>query len=362
MSIINRKKKTSMKTAIVVAFRKEETDLAATVESAVKSAGEGVKVIQVEDKDASGPGRNRDRGIMAADDADVIIIIDAHMRFQGTALQDIARQVRENGGLLTPICHHNEQMDFNVAPYTGAYINWTSSDHTPQFSPLAAKWCKNPEPGKRNAVMGACYAFRRQWYMDAGRPLAMLAGWGGDEEALSIAAWICGEEIRVIESHVAHLYRARQPWAVPSMTPIILSRAALVNAFVIEHVARGELMHHLRKNNVPMPDKHPLQAEIDRVKTSMLKQRRSFEDWRTEACGREDVEPGSERKKPKVQNPIVTRKAIECPHCGSQHDHNLKVENTYQNGQRRRHICPVCHLPFQTVSQVFTPQVVAIGM
>ena len=48
--------------AVVIAYRKEETDLAATVESAKLSAGLGAQIITVEDKDATGPGWNRHRG------------------------------------------------------------------------------------------------------------------------------------------------------------------------------------------------------------------------------------------------------------------------------------------------------------
>jgi len=352
--------------AIVCAYRKEESELQATLDSAAESAGEIATIIAVEDKDATGPGRNRDRGIQAAPaGTEVIIVIDAHMRFQGDVLARMAEQVRANGGLLAPICHHNEQMSFDSPPYSGAKIMWTADDHTPRFAPLAAKWVKTGGPGPRNAVMGACYAFRRQWYNDAGCPLAMLAGWGGDEEALSIAAWMSGEEISVFDGHVAHLYRARQPWNVPSMTPVALSRSALVQAFVMECGSRSELMQHLRRNNITMPEKHPMQAEIDRVKTAMLKQRRTFKDWRREVCNQDGVyqaKQDGDEKQQRVQNPVVVRKPIECPHCGAQHDHDLPVENTYHNGQRRRHICPVCRLPFQTAPLVSVPQVVAIGI
>jgi hypothetical protein len=176
----------------------------------------------------------------------------------------------------------------------------------------------------------------------------MLPGWGGDEEALSIAAWMCGEAISIFDGHVAHLYRAKQPWNVPSLTPVALSRSALVQAFVMECGSRSELMQHLRRNNITMPDKHPLQAEIDRVKTAMLKQDRTFKDWRREVCNQDGMyqaKQDGDEKQQRVQNPVVMRKPIRCPHCHTGHDNNLKVVNKYPNG-RRRHICPMCRMPF----------------
>ena len=337
--------------AIVCAYRKEETELEATLASAAESAGDIATIIAVEDKDGTGPGRNRDRGIMAAPaGSEVIIIIDAHMRFQGDVLARMAEQVREKSGLLAPICHHNDTMSFESPPYTGAMIKWAAEDHTPRFAPLAAKWCKTGGPGPRNAIMGACYAFRRQWYVDAGQPLAMLPGWGGDEEALSIAAWMCGEAISIFDGHVSHLYRAKQPWNVPSLTPVALSRVSLVQAFVMECGSRGELMQHIRRNSIVIPDKHPLQVEIDRVKAAMLKQVRTFKDWRREVCDREEVyqeTPESEEKKTRIQNPIAVRAGITCPHCHTTHD-SIAPQNCYPNGNKR-HICPACRNPFVSI-------------
>lgn len=357
-----RKKVSDKWLAIVCAYRKEETDLQATIESAAESAGEIATIFAVEDKDGTGPGRNRDRGIQEAPaGAEVIIIIDAHMRFHGDVLARLAKQIRAKGGLATPICHHNSTMSFDSPPYSGAKILWTADDHAPRYSPLAAKWCKTGGPGPRNAVMGACYAFRREWYEAAGRPLAMLAGWGGDEEALSIAAWLCGEEISVFDGHVAHLYRASLPWAAPSMVPVILSRAALVQAFVMECGARGELMQHLRRNNIAMPERHPLQAEIDRVKAAMLKQRRTFKAWMDAVCGRDQVSGPiqPEPKKTRVQNPVVVRHGITCPHCHDTHD-KLPPQNCYPNGNKR-HICPTCKLPFVSIPPR-QPSIVSIGI
>lgn len=335
--------------SIVCVHRTGDPELQDTLASAAESAGDGAKVIAVEDKDQTGPGRNRDRGIMAATDADVIIIIDAHMRFQGDVLAQMANQVRKHGGLICPLVHHHDRMTFDGRPMAGASIAWMATDHHPQFSPLSAAWSGSAGPRPCTAVKGDCYAFRRQWYLDAGRPLAMLAGWGGDEEALSIAAWLCGEPISVFDGHVARPIAAGLPWPAPSAVPMVESRAALVKAFVIEYNARNELMYHLRLNKVTVPGPLSLQAEVDRVKVAMLKQAVSFEDWRRVVYG---TAAAGEARKPgqplaKISNPTVMRKGITCPHCGTFHEVGLTmgVVNVYPNGNRR-HICPVCHLPF----------------
>ena len=353
-----RTKAKNCKTAIVCAYRDPEPDRVATLESAAASIGFGGVLYAVEDKDASGPGYNRDRGIMAAADCDVVVLIDAHMRFAPRALASMANEVRANGGLLTALCHHNERCEIGGTFYSGGRMVWRSDDHSPKYSPLCAKWRKESGPGPATAVMGACYVFRRDWYIAAGRPLAMLRAWGCDEEALSIAAWMTGQKIAVADQHVAHLYRARPPFTVTERDERMVreNRAALCQAFIVEANARREqIAWAMRGLGMMQPATLAAHDDIERVRLAMLRAPRSFEQWRREVCEPEIIggnqaaaAPASSTPRRHIANPVVPRYGIRCGHCQTVHDYGLAVQNTYPNGNRR-HICPVCSLPFVSV-------------
>ena len=345
------------KLGIVVAYRKEETDLDATIADAQRSAGgkNSCVVFAVEDKDMSGPGWNRHRGIDAAIDCDVVAIIDAHMRFRGNALKVMAGAVREKGGMLCPRTWHNENCSFDTekAPYKGARIVWQSDDHQPKFSPLAAKWARDGRPA--TCVMGACYVFKRDWYYSAGQPLSILRGWGGDEEALSIAAWMTGEEISVHKAEVAHRYRAKVPYAVAPGEQMCrtANRVALCRAFIVDASARTQQIHFAKMATPQNIDHCFRPEEIERLRLAMLKAPRSFEQWRREVCDPSIL--GGMQSKPAATirrtNPVVVEHGISCPHCQTVMPSNsFDVTNSYPNGNRRR-ICPTCFLPFVTVPE-----------
>jgi len=225
--------------AIVAAWRKGEDDLKETMADAGRSAP-GAALIAVEDVRGDGPARTRHRGILKAEGAEVVIIIDAHMRFEGPILLKLGELVAQDGGLLCPQFFHNPGCTFdspsptNRGIYAGSEIVRKARFPDGQQYPLCMKWSADPLPGPRGCVGGACYAFRRQWYMDVGQPLAALPGWGGDEEALSISAWYSGHQPAVIEGRVAHRWRSRPPWILtPDQTRNIWqSRLCLINAVI----------------------------------------------------------------------------------------------------------------------------------
>jgi len=339
------------KTAIVCAWRKGETDLAETVASATAAIFDGAQIITVEDTAAQGPGRTRHRGIEHAGDAEIIIIIDAHMRFDYGSLSAMAHYAAEKGGVCCPLTFHNADCKFDVSPYYGARIVYRAKDSR-TYTALAGKWSRESSGGPRGCVMGGCYAFRRDWYYEVGQPLAMLPGWGCDEEALSIASWMSGVTPHCLPVRVAHRYRERPPWNCMSsdFAAVYAGRMALVHAVVTEATARRELEAWTR-DGVPEGVPACVSPEAERFRLALLKQPRKWADWRAQVCEPDEFD-GVQDRAPKpvdtparrtpVQQLITPLSGVRCTHCNSVHDPiKLKVLHTYPNGSRR-HKCGIC--------------------
>jgi len=294
-----------MNTAVVIAWRKGETDLAATIASAQESVGEGT-IYAVEDKTHDGPARTRHRGIQAAEDADVIIIVDAHMRFDGSVLRDMAARVSEKGGLYCAKCYHNAECTFDskhpsgASYYAGANIEYMGNDGNGNQA-LVWKWSPDPEPGPRPCIGGACYVFRRDWYYSVGQPLAALPGWGCDEEALSISAWMSGHMPAVYDGKVAHKWRARTPWMLTNAEAQAIkdSRAALVTAVVADPEDRAELLTW--QGAAPY-----YTQEVERWRDALLTMPGTWADWKRKVA----IMPKTRKPKAKARKKAVKRSPV----------------------------------------------------
>jgi len=345
------------KVGIVIAWRQGETDLAATVESARKSVGKmKAAVFAVEDKDRQGPARTRHRGIEAAEDCDVIIVADSHMRFAAGALKNMATTIRAGDVLTCPTVYHNAECKMDGGRYSGARIVYRAKNGREQHA-LCAKWARTEKPGKRGAVMGGCYAFSREWYYRVGQPWSALPGWGCDEESVSIAAWLSGSMPRAIRDLAAHRYRERPPWPVMAdeFSAVHASRMALIHCVVSEINARSEL-ESWQRAWVPEGIPPCVTPEAERFRLALLKLPRTWRQWRAEVCEPDEIDGKQEAPAtakaaplPPVRNPTTILHGVRCSHCGTQHDpHKLPVTHTYPNGNRR-HVCPVCRNPFVSV-------------
>ena len=155
-----------MKTEVIIAER-NEPDLDATVANIRDNSACSVRVIS--DEHGRGPQRCRHRGIMQSE-ADVVIVMDGHMRVKYRTLDAAADYVSRLGNKVACLrCHHSPTIDWTGTPYGGARLalktHWDEDDPTSEPQAMAAKWRKDPKPGKIGAVMGACYVFRRDWYI-----------------------------------------------------------------------------------------------------------------------------------------------------------------------------------------------------
>ena len=261
------------KVAVIIPWRKGETELESTKESAIQSIGKGATIIAIEDKLGDGPAMTRHRGIEAASDCDVIVIVDAHMKFKGDVLKQMAMKVAKNGGLLCARCYHNEgcRMDDGTSGYLGADIHMKGVDQNGNQA-IMWKWSADKNPGKRACVGGACYVFRRDWYYQTGQCLSALPAWGCDEEALSITAWLSGHEPEVFDGDVAHRWRAKAPWNGAARA-INTSRAAMICALVVDPAERADLLAY--------QGVQPIESmEVKRWRNALLRQPRTWGEWK----------------------------------------------------------------------------------
>lgn len=335
----------SKKTAVIIAWRQGEDDLPATIKSAGASAGRGAKIYPVEDKTGAGPAQTRHRGIVAAKQggADVVCIVDSHMRFDGMVIRDMAAQVRKSGGLLCAKCYHNAECSFDsnhpsgATYYAGADIRYMGKDQNGKQA-LLWKWSSNGEPGPRDCIGGACYVFQVKWYYKVGQPLSALPAWGCDEEALSISAWLSGIQPEVFDGRVAHRWRPRPPWK-QAQNPLWQSRAAMIHAVAADPADEKELMGW--QDCPPFMSKN-----VERWRKALLNLPRKWSDWRREVCG---INPRAAAPRPKRNTrPVANLSGVICPHCKVVHDPiKLPVTHTYPTS--RAHKCPECGRNFVTM-------------
>lgn len=327
-----------MRLAIVAAWRKGENEISETIDSAKMSAPKGSEIILVEDTDRQGPGRTRHRGIKAAKNADVICIIDPHMRFKNDVLARCAEYAYAEGKLVCPRCWHNDKCSWDAPGcYHGADIRYKIND--PKMNPsryaLMMKWGQKQSIGAVACVGGACYFFRRDWYMkDGGQPLNILPGWGGDEEILSLAAHYTGIGVEVFDGDVAHRYRDGAPWKLTreEVQGIAASRIAVIQAAVHDAAERADLLAWIRQIDTP---------ETEQVKKTRRALQRAVHDWAWIKKNVLTMPLVAQPKRAYTERKTTVMHGVVCPHCHAEHDPvELKVTHTYQFS--RAHKCPVC--------------------
>lgn len=335
--------------AIICAWRKGEDDLEATIESAKKSAPKNAVVYTVEDKNGEGPGRTRHKGITQSV-GDIIIIIDAHMMFKDDALKIMAKHA-EKVGLCCAQTYHNEKCAFEGQPYRGARLVYKAKEGN-HYSCLVGKWSDAKKAGEVTCVMGGCYAFTREWYYKVGQPLAMLDGWGGDEEILSIASWLSGTMPACTVAEIAHRYRPSPPWQVTEREKLNArnSRLSVIHAVVPNDSEKRNLIEWQR-HNVTFDAPYIPSSECVRVQKAIQKLPRKYDQWLKDVCGTELLEDKQIATPQRQPNKVISVAGVKCPCCGLiQESFEVTHTVTYPNGNKsRRHVCPSCKGAFRTM-------------
>jgi hypothetical protein len=236
--------------AIIIATRKDP-ELKGTVEHLTEQGHR--RILVGEDTNGNGPQFCRHKLIVQAEGADVVLVTDGHMRFRPGAIEALVAHVRacpENVAVAR--CNHGAPY-WAGSLYCGAEQVFHSAEHGNQFWPLPAKWRNVGTTGKIGAAMGACYAFRRDWYMDRLRaPWQYGTGWGYDEEVLSACTRVAGGEIMLLPVDCAHLYQSGPTYqpAPSEALGVWANRLRLVRLLPLTGADREALTRHLRRNDV----------------------------------------------------------------------------------------------------------------
>ena len=238
-----------MRYSVVIAER-NEPDLKNTVGNIMQN--NDCHVIVQSDVKGLGPQAMRDRGIGLAAGSDVVIVMDGHMRTKKGTLDAMAEWVHANPkSVAVAQCHHSYTEDWTGKPYSGASFAWKDQGkdaNEPQA--FTAKWRKDHATGQIPCVMGACYAFKREWYMDGlRRPWQYGTGWGCDEELISAATWLMGGRVDLLPVSVWH--QARKPGQVPykitnqQLIGVWANRTRILDMLPMSADERNELVKHI---------------------------------------------------------------------------------------------------------------------
>ena len=238
-----------MNYSVIIAER-NEPDLKATVAN-IKANSEA-HVIVMSDTQGKGPQYMRNMGIDLAAGSEVCIVMDGHMRVKPRALDAMAEWCKRNpSSVAVAECFHHYDETWTGQPYSGARFAWKDygkDENEPQA--FVAKWRKEHTVGQIPCVMGACYGFTREWYMDGLRkPWAFGTGWGCDEELISAATWLRGGTVDLLPVQVWH--RARKPGQVPyklsrrELLGVWANRTRILDMMPMTNEEKEELLRHI---------------------------------------------------------------------------------------------------------------------
>jgi hypothetical protein len=200
---------------VIIAYSSEskEPRLADTIRSAQRS---GVNVLAVKD-DFGGAGKTRHRGIVNSK-AKHVIITDAHMIFGPRFAEKMVAPIKSNPRAV--VCCDclgvtDDWKPNNTHRFGADFVEYEKKEQKHRF--FVSKWRRGEAfaSGVEEIpqVLGACYAFNREWYLDGlDYPWELHCGWGKSEQLLSVTNWMAGGvNLCVKDAWAAHLFRGGSP-------------------------------------------------------------------------------------------------------------------------------------------------------
>jgi hypothetical protein len=353
-------------TAIIANRNEYAENLTRTISSIRR---QGVTIDVITDKPAMGCGWRRHEGILKCK-TDGVFLCDGHMEFDDGFFDNIRCDLAKNPDDL--LCTRMQSVDRDWNPmgglYAGAFIRTMQQWGSGEYIPISGTWRKGDQGnGPIGCVMGANYALTKTAYERMGRPLGMLRAWGCDEELLSIACWMTGGKVRLVDGVASHMYAAPRVGGreilIDEIVRVWANREAMLQAIPMHEKERDEYRAWMERSVVVQKNKAAIlmdakkrKQDIYRLCAALSGGSMTWEQYRRKWINKEPTEGMVKQKKtaekPKKQNvPNLTTQmhGVKCPHCHVMHDpKQLTVTHTYAN-KNRRHICEACEKPFISI-------------
>lgn len=183
--------------------------------SEVPVAGLPAEVELLRNQQPAGVSRARRLGCGLAR-GDVLVCLDAHMTFDAGWLERMLAHV-DSGSLLCAAFWDYERV---VGGCYGADFEWSAVRNYdagihPGFSPRHRREPLGSGAPEVPMALGACYMIQRSSYEALGGFSPLFRVWGGDEQDMSLRAWMAGLGVRCVTgARVGHLSRRRAPYPV----------------------------------------------------------------------------------------------------------------------------------------------------
>jgi glycosyltransferase involved in cell wall biosynthesis len=373
------------KLSVIITVRGNEPHLKQTISNIKHKAGCKTEIICVYDgsepdttlevdqilhlKHPRGIGPARHRGIQAAA-AKVVFLTDAHMDFsQGfgkTVLQHHDKNPHTvSCGCCVPMFDQGGKLFWNEKERcTATRFVLTSDEPGGEHWVMSGKWAAQTPGNPVGCVYGACYGMTVKHYKAIGEPLALLTGWGMDEEYLSAATWLSGGRCHLLPYDAAHLFRAKPSFNTARYDAVLrlVNRARFVfmlpapeaDLSAMETALNLNLMFH-DSDFADFSAKDGQRKEVqDAIKLWKTWDWTLLNPWidrratplpaRMEAAVKRrtpDLIPRSSSTAPRVQ----VRDVFQCPQCGSMKSFRVRCTEKRITEERRYGRCRTCHHP-----------------
>ena len=248
-------------------------------------------------KERVGTSAARNRGVFTAT-REYIFTCDGHMGFLPNDWAGIIESTlkRTPTSVLCCRCAHltAETPTFETSPKASnaARIHWKQEVKEGENRALSARWHTN-SIGEIGAVMGAAYAFSKSWYIyGLAAPWAGAAGWGMDEEVLSITNWLCGGTNQLLDVVVGHWFGkatrgAPLTFGRDGVVDVWATRLRVIDILPMAKADREELIGFVKESGAYQKYSQLIDARLtwmnpSRLRTHLKGQSRTFEDYKKE--------------------------------------------------------------------------------
>lgn len=203
-----------------------------------------------------GCGQCRDYAVKHSK-AKYVILVDGHMTFPEGWVDEICNHLSKHPKDITccrmqGLGQHFEVLSEGV--YHGCFMMLKHPHESMKNWWICSQWNKGEpvEKGVTGGIMGACYGMTRDWYLKMGSPLAILRGWGGDEEILATCSWLMGGRCYLLPPVCGHIWAAkrdRPDTEYAEKWEMWANHYAILNALPVPEAEYFEMKKHLNKGN-----------------------------------------------------------------------------------------------------------------